>query len=216
MGPQVSSRREPLVLLAATALVLIWSGIRPNERVTWWLEVAPVLIAAPLLIATFPTFRLSPLLYRLLFLHAVILIVGGHYTYARVPMGFWVQDLLDLSRNHYDRLGHFAQGFIPAILAREILLRRSPLRPGKWLFFLVCCVCLAFSAFYELIEWWAAVIGGESAESFLGTQGDVWDTQWDMFFALLGAIAAQLLLSRMHDRSLVAVVAPRSGGSLRQ
>jgi putative membrane protein len=120
-------------------------------------------------------------------------------------MGFWVQDLLDLSRNHYDRVGHFAQGFIPAILTREILLRLSPIRRGKWLFFLVCCVCLAFSAFYEFIEWWAAIIGGESAESFLGTQGDVWDTQWDMFFALLGAISAQILLSRAHDRSMQAI-----------
>jgi len=169
-----------------------------------------VLIGAPLLVATFSAFRLSPLLYRLLFLHAVILVVGGHYTYARVPVGFWVQDLLDLSRNHYDRIGHFAQGFIPAIIAREILMRLSPLRRGKWLFFLVICVCLAFSAFYELIEWWAALIGGDSAESFLGTQGDVWDTQWDMLLALLGAISAQFLLGRAHDRSMAAV-APDPG-----
>jgi putative membrane protein len=188
-----------------TALLLVWSGIRPFERGTWWLEVAPILIGAPVLVATFRGFRLSPLLYRLLFLHAVILIVGGHYTYARVPVGFWVQDLLDLSRNHYDRVGHLAQGFVPAILARELLLRRSPLRPGEWLFFLVVCVCLAFSAFYELIEWWAALVGGDSAESFLGTQGDVWDTQWDMFLALLGSLAAQLLLGRAHDRSMRSV-----------
>lgn len=198
------SAREPLVLLAATGLILIWSGIQPYERGTWWLEVAPVLIGAALLVATFRIFPLSPLLYRLLFLHAVILVVGGHYTYARVPAGFWAQDLFDLSRNHYDRLGHLAQGFIPAILTREILLRLSPLRAGKWLFFLISCVCLAFSAFYELIEWWAALIGGDSAESFLGTQGDVWDTQWDMFLALLGSVAAQLLLGRAHDRSLQA------------
>ncbi len=186
---------------------MIWSGVHPVERGTWWLEVAPVLIGAPVLVFTFSVFRLSPLLYRLLFLHAVILIVGGHYTYAKVPMGFWVQDLLDLSRNHYDRIGHFAQGFIPAILAREILVRLSPLQRGKWLSFLVVCVCLAFSAFYELIEWWAALIGGDSAESFLGTQGDIWDTQWDMFLALLGAISAQALLGRVHDRSLEAVAA---------
>ena len=205
MTLQERSHREPLTLLAAAALLVVWSGINPLERGTWWLEVAPVLIGAPLLVFTFSTFRLSPLLYRLLFLHAAILIVGGHYTYAKVPMGFWVQDLLDLSRNHYDRVGHFAQGFIPAILTREILLRLSPLRRGKWLFFLVCCVCLAFSAFYEFIEWWAAVIGGESAESFLGTQGDIWDTQWDMFFALLGAISAQVLLSRAHDQSMKAI-----------
>jgi len=197
--------KEPQALLALMAILLTWSGIQPLERGTWWLEVAPVLIGAPLLIATFRTFRLSPLLYRLLFLHGIILLVGGHYTYARVPVGFWVQDLLDLSRNHYDRVGHVAQGFVPAILAREILLRRSPVPRGKWLFFLVTCVCLAFSAFYELIEWWAALAGGDSAESFLGTQGDVWDTQWDMFLALLGAIAALLVLARAHDRSLESV-----------
>jgi putative membrane protein len=202
--PALSSR-EPLVLLGATGLVLVWSGVQPLERSTWWLEVAPVLIGVPLLIGTFSSFRLSPLLYRLLFLHAVILMVGGHYTYAGVPIGFWFQDLLDLSRNHYDRVGHLAQGFIPAILAREILLRRSPLPRGKWLFFLVVCVCLAFSASYELIEWWAALIGGESARSFLGTQGDVWDTHWDMFLALLGAVSAQALLRGVHDRSMAAL-----------
>jgi putative membrane protein len=164
-----------------------------------------VLIGAPIAVVTFSAFRLSPLLYRLLFLHALILIVGAHYTYARVPIGLWVQELLDLSRNHYDRIGHLAQGFIPSILAREILLRRSPLVRGEWLFFLVVCVCLAFSAFYELIEWWAALIGGASADSFLGAQGDIWDSHWDMLFALLGAVAAQLLLGRMHDRSIAKV-----------
>ena len=198
--------REPLALLAATGLVLLWSGVQPLERGTWWLEVAPVLIGVPLLVVSYSRFRLSPLLYRLLFIHAVILMVGGHYTYARVPVGFWVQDLLDLSRNHYDRLGHLAQGFIPAILSREILLRLSPLRRGKWLVFLVICVCLAFSASYEIIEWWAALVGGDSAESFLGTQGDVWDTQWDMFLALLGCVSAQVLLGRVHDRSMEANV----------
>ena len=193
---------EPLSLLAATGLLLLWSGTQPFDRVTWWLEVAPVLAGAPVLVASYSRFRLSPLVYRLLFVHAVILIVGGHYSYARVPIGFWVQDLLDLSRNHYDRVGHLAQGFVPAILAREILLRGSPLRRGGWLFLLVVCVCLAFSAFYELIEWWAALLGGDSAESFLGTQGDVWDTQWDMFLALVGSITALLVLGRAHDRSL--------------
>lgn len=166
------------------------------------MEVAPILIGVPVLIATYDRFRLSPLLYRLLFLHAVILAVGGHYTYARVPIGYWMQDLFDLSRNHYDRLGHLAQGFIPAILVREILTRRSPLARSRWLPFMVVCACLAFSALCELIEWLAAVIGGDSAESFLGTQGDVWDTQWDMFMALLGALAALLLLSGAHDRSM--------------
>lgn len=178
------------------------SGFQPYERSTWLLEVLPILIGAPILVATYQRFALTLLLYRLLFIHALILIVGGHYTYAQVPLGFWVQDLLDLSRNHYDRLGHFAQGFVPAILAREILLRCTPLRPDKWLFFIVVSICLGFSAFYELIEWWAAVIGGEAAESFLGTQGDIWDTQWDMFLALIGAIAAQLLLAKFHDAAL--------------
>ncbi|MHC4816077.1 MAG: DUF2238 domain-containing protein [Planctomycetota bacterium] len=194
--------REPWVLLALVAAALVASGIGPYERGTWLLEVLPVLIGVPLLVATGRRFPLTPLLYRLIFIHALILILGGHYTYARVPLGFWVQDLLDLSRNHYDRLGHLAQGFIPAILAREVLLRTSPLRPGRWLFALVTAVCLAFSAFYELIEWWAAAIGGEGAESFLGTQGDVWDTQWDMFLALVGVLSAQLLLGRRHDREL--------------
>jgi putative membrane protein len=202
LSPRSRTSREPLVLLGATGLVLLWSGIDPFDRLTWWLEVAPVLIGAPILIATHRVFPLSPLLYRLLFLHGVILIVGGHYTYARVPVGFWVQDVFDLARNHYDRVGHLAQGFVPAILAREILLRRSPLVRGRWLFFLVTSVCLAFSAFYELIEWWAALAGGDSSESFLGTQGDVWDTQWDMFLALIGALSAQLLLGRVHDRSM--------------
>jgi putative membrane protein len=209
MTGRTTSSREPLVLLALAGLVLIGSGIRPFDRATWWLEVAPVLIGAPILVATFSRFRLSPLLYRLLFLHAVILMVGGHYTYARVPVGNWVQDWLDLSRNHYDRLGHLAQGFIPAILVREILIRLSPLRRGRWLFFLAVCVCLAFSAFYELLEWWAALIGGAASESFLGTQGDVWDTQWDMFLALFGAISALFLLARAHDRSMKSVVGDR-------
>jgi putative membrane protein len=209
MTGRITSSREPLVLLALAGLVLIVSGIRPFDRVTWWLEVAPVLIGAPVLVATFSRFRLSPLLYRLLFLHAVILMVGGHYSYARVPVGFWVQDWLDLARNHYDRLGHLAQGFIPAILAREILIRLSPLHRGRWLCVLVICMCLAFSAFYELLEWWAALIGGAASESFLGTQGDVWDTQWDMFLALFGAISALLLLARVHDRSMGSVVGDR-------
>jgi len=206
MTGRTSRSLEPLVLLALTGLALIGSGVRPFDRATWWMEVAPIVIGAPILIATFARFRLSPLLYRLLFLHALILIVGAHYSYARVPVGFWVQEWLELSRNHYDRLGHLAQGFIPAILAREILIRLSSLRRGRWLFFLVVCVCLAFSAFYELIEWWAALIGGAASESFLGTQGDVWDTQWDMFLALCGALSALLLLARAHDRSMKSVV----------
>jgi putative membrane protein len=196
------AKREALVLLTLVAAALVISGWNPYERTTWLLEVFPVLLGAPILVATHTRFPLTALLYRLLFVHALILILGGHYTYARVPLGFWMQELLDLSRNHYDRLGHLAQGFIPALLVREVLLRRSPLEAGKWLFFLVCCACLAFSAFYELIEWWASLIGGESAESFLGTQGDVWDTQWDMLLALAGSVAAQLVLGGWHDRDL--------------
>ena len=196
------TQTEPLALLALAVVALVVSGIGPTDRFTWWLEVLPVLIAIPLLLATWRSFPLTPLLYRLIFLHALILILGGHYTYAQVPLGFWLQDLLDFARNPYDRIGHLAQGFVPAILAREILLRRSPLVPGRWLFVLVTSVCLAFSAFYEMIEWWAAVLGGSAAEDFLGTQGDPWDTQWDMFLALVGALAAQLLLARLHDRQL--------------
>jgi putative membrane protein len=192
----------PLVLLALCLLALIVSGIEPFDRVTWWLEVAPVLIGIPLLILTWSRFRPTPLLYWLLFLHALILILGGHYTYARVPPGLWFQEVFDLGRNHYDRLGHLAQGFIPAILARELLRKQVPALRGGWLFFLVTCVCLAFSAFYEMIEWWAALAGGEAAESFLGTQGDIWDTQWDMFLALLGALLSLTLLSRIHDKQL--------------
>jgi putative membrane protein len=202
MHPDGRKNTEPLVLLALCLLALIVSGIGPFDRVTWLMEVAPVLIGAPLLILTWNRFQPTPLLYRLLFLHALILILGGHYTYARVPPGFWVQDLFDLGRNHYDRLGHLAQGFVPAILAREVLRKKVPALRGGWLFFLVTCVCLAFSAFYEMIEWWAALAGGEAAESFLGTQGDVWDTQWDMFLALLGALLSLTLLSRLHDRQL--------------
>ncbi len=192
-------------LLAAVSVALLVSGVSPRDRTTWWLEVFPVLIAAPVLIATFARFPLTPLAYTLIALHALILILGGHYTYAQVPLGFWAQDWLGLTRNHYDRLGHFAQGFVPAIVAREVLLRTSPLRPGRWLFFLVTATCLAISACYELIEWWAALAGGQSADAFLGTQGDVWDTQWDMFLALIGALTAQLTLSRAHDRALASL-----------
>jgi putative membrane protein len=206
--------RESAVLLVAVALVLVWSGIEPTDRATWLLEVSPILIGAPILVATRARFPLSDLAYRLLALHALVLMVGGHWTYARVPAGFWVQDLFDLSRNPYDRLGHVAQGFVPAIVAREILLRTSPVRRGAWLFFLVTCVCLAISAFYELVEWWVAVLAGQAADAFLGTQGDPWDTQWDMFLALCGAIAAQGLLAGPHDRSLARVgIDPARSGS---
>jgi len=198
-------RREPAVLLAVGAVLLVLSGIHPKDRYTWILEVAPAIVAAIVLVATHRRFPLTPLAYRLILLHACILMVGGHYTYAEVPLGFWVQRAFGLARNHYDRLGHFAQGFVPAIVAREILLRRTALKRGGWTFFLVTCVCLAISAFYEFVEWWTALASGEAATAFLGTQGDVWDTQWDMFIALIGAVTAQLTLSRVHDRQLEAL-----------
>jgi putative membrane protein len=194
--------KEPLTLLALGLVLLVASAVGAYEIGTWWMEIFPILIAVLVLVATYRRFPLTPLAYRLIFVHALILMLGGHYTYARVPLGFWLQDALHLSRNHYDRIGHFAQGFVPAIITREILLRRSPLQRGRWLFFLVTAVCLAVSACYEFIEWAAALIGGSSADAFLGTQGDVWDTQWDMFMAFIGAITAQLLLSRVHDRQL--------------
>lgn len=196
------SRKEPAILLALTLAVLGWSVINPHDMATWWLEVLPVFIALPLLLWTHKTFPLTDLLYRLIFLHAVILIVGGHYTYALVPAGFQVQDLFGFERNHYDRLGHFFQGLEPAILAREILLRKKVVQRGGWLVLFVISICLAFSAFYELIEWFVATVSAQAAESFLGTQGDVWDTQWDMFMALTGALAAQWLLRSRHDRQI--------------
>lgn len=202
MAEPAAVTRYPLALFVVVAVGLIVSGVAPYDRTTWWLEIFPILIGAPILVATYRRFPLTSLLYTLLAVHALILMLGGHYTYARVPLGFWVQDLFGFARNHYDRLGHFAQGFIPAILVREVLLRTSPLRPGRWLFVLVTAVCLAFSACYEFIEWWTALAGGESADAFLGTQGDVWDTQWDMFCALVGAVTAQLLLAGVHDRAL--------------
>jgi putative membrane protein len=202
-APVVASRHTlPLALLAAVSIALAISAVHPADRITWWLEVAPIFIIFPILILTARRFPLTPLLYVLIAIHAVILLVGGHYTYAQVPFGFRLQELLELARNPYDRIGHFAQGFVPAIAAREILLRQTPLKPGGWLFFIVSAICLAVSACYEFVEWFAAVIGGGTAEAFLGTQGDVWDTQWDMFTALIGAITAQLLLSGVHNRQL--------------
>ncbi len=192
----------PLALLGLAAMLLALSAYHPYEIGTWWMEVGPIFVAVPILVATYRRFPLTPLAYTLIFVHACVLMLGGHYTYARVPLGFWMQDLFHFSRNHYDRIGHLAQGFIPALIAREILLRRTPLRPGGWLFFIVCCVCLAISVCYEFIEWWAALVGGAGATEFLGTQGDVWDTQWDMLMALIGSILGQITLSRLHDRQL--------------
>ena len=193
---------EPALLLAVTATALVLSGIAPYDRLTWAMEISWVAVALPVLVATRRSFPLTPLLYRLLCLHALILIVGGYYTYARVPLGFWAADLFGFTRNHYDRLRHLAQGFIPAILAREILVRRSPLAGSRWLPVVVVSLCLAFSAFFELIEWTSALVLGADAAAYLATQGDPWDTQADMLCALLGAIAALALLSRLHDRQL--------------
>lgn len=194
--------RLELILLAIVATVFVWSGISPHDRFTWVLEVFPVILAVPILVYVYPRFRFTPLVYTLIAIHAVILMVGGKYTYAEVPLGFWAKEAFGLSRNHYDRLGHFAQGFIPAMVAREILVRRSPLGTSRWLPFVVVCFCLAFSALYELIEFWTALATGEAAEAFLGTQGDPWDTQWDMMLALIGAVTALVLLSSWHDRQL--------------
>jgi len=198
-------------LCALWALALVASGIAPHDRLTWFMEVLPVLIVAPLLVATRRRLPLTALVYVLIAVHGLILVYGGAYTYARTPLGFWLQDLLGFVRNPYDRIGHLAQGFVPAMVARELLLRVFGIGGRKILFFLVLCIALAISAFYELIEWWAALLIGAEADEFLATQGDVWDTQWDMFLALIGAFAAQLLLARRHDRQLArfgAVTAP--------
>jgi putative membrane protein len=190
-----------LAVLAA----LIVSGIKPYDRVTWILEVAPVLIALPVLFLTRVRFPLTPLLYAVICVHCLVLILGGAYTYARVPPGFWLQDLFDLSRNPYDKIGHFMQGVTPALLAREIFMRGGYLSGAKMAAFLAVCVALAVSAVYEMIEWWAALALGQGADEFLGTQGDNWDTQSDMFLAMLGAVAALALFSRLQDRQMQAL-----------
>ena len=182
--------------------VLVWSGINPKDSFIWFLEVAPALIGLIILGVTFKTFRLTTLVYILILIHSIILMIGGHYTYAEVPFFDWIKEYFDLARNNYDKIGHFAQGFIPAIIAREILLRKNVVTQTAWLSFIVVSICLAISAFYELIEWWVAELSGESAEAFLGTQGDVWDTQSDMALALLGSIMALIILSRIHDNQL--------------
>ena len=199
--------RQAVLSLLATAIVvmLLVSGWRPFDRATWWMEVAPVLIALPLLAATRHRFPLTPLLYALIFVHATILIAGGAYTYARVPLGFWMQEALALDRNPYDKIGHFAQGLVPMLVAREVLLRRGYVTGKRIAGFLSICFAMAVSAWYELIEWGAALAMGQGADEFLGTQGDVWDTQSDMFMAFLGALTAYLLLAPLHDRQLRAM-----------
>lgn len=208
-----SDDRLPALLLVAVAAVLVASGIGPRDRLTWWLEVTPILVAVPLLVATRRRFPMTPLVYALVAVHAAVLALGGHYTYAEVPLGFWVRDLLGLARNPYDRLGHLVQGFVPALVVREVLLRTSPLRRGGWLFVLTTAVVLSLSAVYEFVEWWAALALGQGAEAFLGTQGDPWDTQWDMFLCFLGGMVSQLLLSRTQDRQLERLGVERAAGS---
>lgn len=196
--------REKSLILAMLVLLLILflSAIHPYDRTTWFMEVAPIFIVMPIMIATYSRFPLTTLLYVLIFIHALILITGGSYTYARVPLGFWIQDVLSLSRNPYDKIGHFMQGFVPFLVAREILLRNGYLTSRKMAAFLSICVAMAISAWYELIEWWSALAMGQGADEFLGTQGDPWDTQSDMFLAFIGATAAMILLSRLHDRQM--------------
>ena len=197
-----SSARPLFIASGVTVALLLVSGISPYDRVTWALEVAPIVIVLPLLWATHDRFPLTPLLYACIFVHAAVLILGGAYTYARVPLGFQIADILDLQRNPYDKIGHFFQGFVPALAAREILLRGRHVRSRGMLSFIVVCIVLAVSASYELIEWAAALALGAGADEFLGTQGDPWDTQSDMFLALTGALAALVLLSRVHDRQI--------------
>jgi putative membrane protein len=194
--------RLPWLLLLSFLVVFIWSAVNPKDRFTWFLEVAPALAGMIVLMVTFRRFPLTPLLYFLIWIHAVILVVGGHYTYAEVPLFDWLRDALQQSRNNYDKVGHFAQGFVPAMIAREILLRRGVVQRRGWLAFLIICICLALSASYELFEWLVAVGTGSAADAFLGSQGDPWDTQKDMAFAFAGAVLALLLLSRPHDAAI--------------
>lgn len=210
----MAGNRELLALLTVLCGVIGWSWLHPYDRLTWWLESVPALAGILILVCTRRRFPLTRLLYWLIAAHAVVLVVGAHYTYARVPLGFWLQDVFDLARNPYDRIGHAAQGFVPALIARELLLRKGVIKAGGWLFFAVTCIALALSAFYEIVEWWSAVIGGDGTQEFLGTQGDVWDAQWDMLTALVAAIAAQLLLARWHDRQIARLTAGdgRPGG----
>jgi putative membrane protein len=192
----------PAALLIAGVTALILSAIGVEDRFTWILETAPAMIGAVALAATYRRFRFTNLLYTLIFVHSLVLMLGGHYTYAKVPLGFWMQEAFHFSRNHYDRIGHFLQGFVPAMIAREIFIRRKVINGARWRTFLTIAVCLAISALYELIEWRTSVMSGSAGDAFLGTQGDVWDTQKDMCMALIGSISALLLLGRVHDRQL--------------
>jgi putative membrane protein len=201
----MSASRWHLCLLVSFLAILIWSGIRPFDYFIWFLEVVPAIIGAVVLLAIYPKVKLTMLVYCLIWLFALVLMLGGHWTYAEMPLFSWLRDEYGLARNYYDRVGHIMQGFVPAIIAREILLRNRVVEGRGWLFFIVACICLAVSAFYEFIEWWVAIASGSAADEFLATQGDIWDTQWDMFLALCGAIASQLILTRWHDRQLASM-----------
>jgi len=198
----VTSRHWHLALLGTFLVILVWSGIKPADRFVWFLEVFPAIVGAVVLLAVYPRVKLTMVVYCLIWLHTLVLMLGGHWTYAEMPVFNWLRDEFGLARNYYDRLGHVMQGAVPALIAREILLRNAVVNGRRWLFFLVTCICLSISALYEFAEWWIAVGSGTAADAFLATQGDIWDTQWDMFMALCGAIASQLLLERTHDRQL--------------
>ena len=197
--------RTNTALLVLLGAVFVWSAIRPHDYFTWILETFPALVGFVILAATYRRFPLTPLAYTLLMIHAAILMLGGHYTYAEVPLGYWMRDLLHGARNNYDRIGHFAQGFVPAILAREILIRRNIVRGRGWVYFIVISICLAISAAYELLEWRVSVASGSAGDAFLGTQGDIWDTQEDMATALAGAMVAPVVLGWLHDRQIAAL-----------
>ena len=196
---------KALIWITVFLLVLAWSAIEPADRLTWWMEVIPALLGLGVLLMTRQRFPLTDLVYFLILIHAIILMVGGHYTYAEVPVGDWLRDLVGGERNNYDKLGHLAQGFVPVMIAREIMIRNKVVALRGWLTFLLLCIVLALSAFYELIEWWAALLSAEAADAFLGTQGYVWDTQSDMLWALIGAVLALLTLSGWQDRQIRAI-----------
>lgn len=196
------NKSEKLLLPSLVALMLIFTGINPAEQFTWFLETSWVILGLPLSIFFYRKNGFTKLLAYLLTYHALVLIIGGYYTYANVPLGNWMKDYFELTRNNYDRLGHFTQGFVPAILTREVLIRNQAVKRGFWLFLFTACICLSFSAFFEFIEWWTSLLFDDKATAFLGTQGDIWDTQWDMFLCLIGAIISQLLLSNIHDDQL--------------
>jgi putative membrane protein len=199
---KITDKGLHIFLWVSLGMMLAWSGWHPVDRFTWLLEVMPIFVGTAILLAIYRRFYFSRLVCSLMWIHAIILLIGGHYTYAEVPLFNWARDTLHLARNHYDRVGHFIQGFVPAMISREVLLRRKVLSPGGWLFFIVASICLAISASYELIEWGTAVFTGTKADAFLGTQGDIWDTQWDMAMALVGAITSLLVLRKPHDRAL--------------